>query len=109
LHETYDFVIIDNPTIGLVSDAMSIFKKAYYPIYVFKNEYSKKYFVNNLDRLMLDNKIKNLSVVLNSVEHSKVADGVSYGYVGGYGYGGYYEDEPKESKNSFKNIFGRKK
>ena len=103
MHETYDFVIIDNPTIGLVSDAMSIFKKAYYPIYVFKNEYSKKYFVNNLDRLMLDNKIKNLSVVLNSVEHIKDAFG------GSFDYGGYYEDEPKESKNSFKNIFGRKK
>tara|TARA_B110000285_G_C14686274_1_gene407015 strand:- start:195 stop:359 length:165 start_codon:yes stop_codon:yes gene_type:complete len=41
---------------------------------------------------MLDNKIKNLSVVLNSVEHIKGAFG------GSYDYGGYYEDEPKESK-----------
>lgn len=109
LHETYDFIIIDNPPIGLVSDAMSILKKADYPIYVFKSEYSKKYFVNNLDRLMLDNKIKNLSVVLNALEHGKGAYGGSYGYGGGYGYGGYYEDEPKESKSLFKNIFGRKK
>ena len=43
--EEYDFVIIDNPPIGLVSDAMEILKKADYPVYVFKNEYSKKYFV----------------------------------------------------------------
>ena len=113
LHLIYDFVIIDNPPIGLVSDAMEILKIADYPIYVFKNEYSKKYFVNNVDRLILDNGISKLSIILNAVEHGKSAygGGYGYGYGGGYGYGygGYYEDEPKESHGILSGIFGRKK
>ena len=109
----YDFVIIDNPPIGLVSDAMELLKKADYPIYVFKNEYSKKHFVNNVDRLMLDNGINKLSVILNAVEHgiSGYGGGYGYGYGGGYGYGygGYCEDEPNEKVGFIKRIFGIKK
>jgi len=111
LKETYDFVIIDNPPIGLVSDAMEVLKKADYPIYVFKNEYSKKYFVNNVDKLMLDNGISNLSVILNSVETGRGSygyGGYGSGYGGGYGYGGYYEDEPKEKNGLLSRLFGKR-
>ena len=117
LQKEYDYVIIDNPPIGLVSDAMTILKKADYPIYVFKNEYSKKFFVNNVDRLMLDNEVKKLSIVLNAVESEKrsyggggYGYGYGYGYGGGYGYGygGYYEEEPKEKKGLIKKIINRK-
>jgi tyrosine-protein kinase Etk/Wzc len=105
----YDFVIIDNPPIGLVSDAMELLKKADYPIYVFKNEYSKKYFVNNVDKLMLDKGINKLSVILNAVENGISGYGGGYGYGYEYGYGDYYEDEPNEKVGFIKGIFGRKK
>jgi capsular exopolysaccharide synthesis family protein len=122
LKKTYDYVIVDNPPIGLVSDAMEMLKSADYPIYVFKNEYSKKNFVNNLDRLILDNGISKLSIILNSVEMGKGSYGsgygygysYGYGYGGGYGYGyghGYYNTDdvlPKKNKK-FKKIFSRNK
>jgi capsular exopolysaccharide synthesis family protein len=108
----YDFIIIDNPPIGLVSDAMQMLQKADYPVYVFKNEYSKKYFVNNVDKLILDNGIKNLTIVLNAVETGKSGYGYGYGYgYGGgygYGYGGYYEDEPKEKNGILSKIIKNK-
>jgi tyrosine-protein kinase Etk/Wzc len=108
LKEIYDYVIIDNPPIGLVSDAMELLKKADYPIYVFKHEYSKKNFVHNVDRLIVDNGIKKLSIILNAVEQNSGSYGYS-GYGGGYGYGGYYEDEPVEKTNLITQIFGGKK
>ncbi len=109
LHKVYDLVIIDNPPIGLVSDSMELLKKADYPIYVFKNEYSKKYFINNVERLMVENNIQKLSVILNGVDSNSSGYGGGYGIgYGGYGYGGYYEDEP-EKRKGFKNIFKRKK
>lgn len=103
LKTKYDLIIIDNPPIGLVSDAMEVLQKADYPIYVFKQEYSHRNFVHNADRLILDNKIKNLSIILNGVNTKQKS--YSYGYGYGYGYGtGYYDDE-----NTSKNIFNRKK
>ena len=121
LKERYDYVIIDNPPIGLVSDAMEMLKKADYPIYVFKNEFSKKNFVNNLDRLILDNGIKKLSIILNGVEMGKGSYGngygygysYGYGYGGGYGYGyggGYYDtSDVMPQEKGFKKIFSKRK
>jgi len=121
LKKIYDYVIIDNPPIGLVSDAMEMLKKADYPIYVFKNEFSKKNFVNNLDRLILDNGIRKLSIILNSVEMGKGSYGngygygysYGYGYGGGYGYGyggGYYDtNDVMSQKKGIKKIFSKKK
>ncbi len=112
LKEIYDYVIIDNPPVGLVSDAMELLKKADYPIYVFKHEYSKKNFVKNVDRLILDNGIKKISIILNAVEQNggSYGYGNGYGYGGGYGYGqygygGYYEDEPVEKSNLLVRLF----
>ena len=42
LKKLYDFIIIDNPPVGLVTDGIPILQKADYPIYVFKANYSGK-------------------------------------------------------------------
>ncbi|HET6243606.1 MAG: polysaccharide biosynthesis tyrosine autokinase [Bacteroidetes bacterium] len=101
LKSLYDVVIIDNPPVGLVTDGISIFQKADYPIYVFRSEYSKKNFIHNADRLVNENKITKLSVILNGVDIDKSTAGYGYGY--GYGYGsnyGYYDEEKKPSKKT---------
>lgn len=96
LKTKYDYVIIDNPPIGLVSDAMETLKIADYPIYVFKSEYSRRNFANNVDRLIRDNGISKLSVILNSVNFKDRLYGYGNNYGYGYGYGrggyGYYTD-----------------
>ncbi len=104
LKQTYDLVIIDNPPIGLVTDALYTISIADYPIYVLRANYSKKDYINNAYRIYRENNIHKLSVVLNSVDFEQGQYG--YGYYGyGYGYGyGYYEDVP-EKKTFWKSIF----
>lgn len=115
LKDTYDMVIIDNPPVGLVTDGIPIIQKADYPIYIFKANYSKKNFVQNVDRLINENNVPKLSVILNSVDIESSSYGYSYGYGYGYGYGGgtyggYYSDEPVASeKGFFKKLANRLK
>lgn len=87
LKKEFDYIIIDNPPIGLVSDATPILQKADIPIYVFRANYSKINFVQIYDRLKNEHKISKLSVVLNDIEIKKKTYGYNYGYGYGYGYG----------------------
>ncbi len=114
LKTKYDVVIIDNPPVGLVSDGITMIQKADYPIYIFRADYSKRNFIQNVDRLFNESNIKKLSVILNGVDVERNNYGYNYGYGYGYGYGssyGYYDDE-KRSKHKvslsekLKSFFG---
>jgi capsular exopolysaccharide synthesis family protein len=104
LKKKYDYIITDNPPVGLVTDGIVLIQKADFPIYVFRADYSKKQFVQNVDRLKNENHIHRLSVILNSVDVNRNRYGYNYGYGYGYGYGysyGYYEEKKKKkSKRS---------
>lgn len=109
LKKEYDYVVIDNPPVGLVSDAIVNLQRADYPIYIFRSDYSRKFFINNLNRLKEENKISNISCILNSVDLAKNKSyGYGYGYGTynygyGYGYGfGYYEEESGVNTQSSK-------
>jgi len=94
---TYDFIIIDNPPIGLVTDGMKSLIKADYPIYVFYANHSKRSYIANVDALINENNIKNLSIILNAVDSQYLSYGKSKNYSNGYGYG-YYDDDAIQSK-----------
>ena len=128
LMRRYDYVVIDNPPAGIVSDSIVNMKRAHFPIYIVRSGYSRKFFINNINRLITDNDITRMSVIVNGVDFaSRTGYGYgmsnsSYGYgVYTYGYGtgynsehgfGYYMDE--NSLKTFKTpllrrLFGRKK
>ncbi len=112
LKTKYDVIVIDNPPVGLVTDGIRVFKIADYPIYVFRENFSKRNFVQNVKKLMRDNNIKNLSVILNSVDIKRSGYGYSgvydYDYGYGYGYGfGYYDEDIRREKFSIKEFFRR--
>lgn len=118
LKKTYDIIIIDLPPVGIVSDGIPIMQKADYPLYILRANYSKKMFIIQLNKLMQENMIKNLSVILNGIEMSRLKYGYGYGYGYSYGYGygygysygyGYYEedDEPPTLLNRFRKLFIR--
>ncbi|GJM28622.1 MAG: tyrosine protein kinase [Cyclobacteriaceae bacterium] len=87
MKQDYDTIILDTPPVGLVTDGILAMKKADIPVYVIRADYSRKDFVNTLNRLATTNRFNNLSIVLNSVQ---ITNKKGYGY--GYGYGkGYYE------------------
>ena len=106
----YDVIIIDNPPVGLVTDGISIIQQADYPIYIFRAEYSKKNFIQNVDRLFNEYRLTRLSIILNGVDINKRSYGYNYGYGYGYGYaytssyGAYYDDQVRKRKNKLKNI-----
>lgn len=116
LKAMYDVVIIDTPPVGLVTDGVELIKQVDYPLYVFRSDYSKKQFVQVADRLINENKINKLAVILNGVDldRNRYSYKYSYGYGYGYGYGyspgyggGYYSDD-KSPSNKARNFFKRK-
>lgn len=110
LKTKYDLITVDNPPVGLVTDGIEVIKNADYPLYIFRSEYSRKNFVHNVDRLVNENGITKLSIILNGVDSKKRSYGYGYGYGCGYGYGygyGYYDEELKEPKG-LKNNFKKK-
>jgi len=93
MKEVYDYIVIDTPPIGLVTDGIMAMKRSDLSIYVLRANYSKKDFLNNLQRVMGINKLERVAVVLNAMPSSRK----TYGY-------GYYEDRTSVN-NRWKNLF----
>ena len=109
LKTRYDVIVIDNPPVGIVTDGIRVIKLVDYPVYVFRENFSKRNFVQNVKKLIRDNNIKNLSIILNSVDIKKSGYGYSgvydYDYGYGYGYGfGYYDEDIRREKFSIKEF-----
>ena len=103
LKENYDYVIIDTPPIGLVSDAMELFKYCDYSILIVRQCVTDKAALSMVNELYLDGKMKNFSVLLNDIELIRRRKSIYGGYIygmgyGGYGYGYYQEDKKKKDK-----------
>ncbi|MFK7901077.1 MAG: GumC family protein [Cyclobacteriaceae bacterium] len=98
LSKTYQFIFIDSPPAGLVTDAHILMKKCAVSIYVIKAGYSSRNVVKGINRMVNQNKFHNFTVVLNAakqIESYKTGyGGYGYGY-GGNGYGYYEETDPK--------------
>ncbi len=93
LKKHYEFIIIDTPPVGLVTDGVMAMKRSDVSIYVFRANYSSMEFMHNLRRIVTLNKLKNVSAVLNAMP----VKSNNYGY-------GYYEDRTP-LKRRWKKIF----
>lgn len=82
LKEQYDYIVMDTPPIGLVTDGMMAMRRSDVSIFVFRANYSQREFIHNLKRTVAINKLEHVSVVLNAVPLEQK----NYGY-------GYYEDQ----------------
>ncbi|WP_345972247.1 GumC family protein [Sulfurimonas diazotrophicus] len=89
LRERYDYIILDTPPVGLVTDAAILMHQADVSLLVTRYGYSKKEFVRGLDRLVQEHKIDHVGIIFNGVDIEK---NYGYGYGYGYKYGGdkYY-------------------
>lgn len=91
MRANYDYIIIDTPPVGLVTDGIQAMKYADVSIYIFRANYSKREFLLNLQRITTINKITNVTSLLNAMPS---AGEKAYGY--GYGY--YDEGNGKVGK-----------
>ena len=68
LRETYDYIIVDAPPMGSVTDAILLMKMADISLVVFRSEFSEKDFVRSLEDVVSSYKIENVGLVLNDVK-----------------------------------------
>jgi tyrosine-protein kinase Etk/Wzc len=91
LKESYDFIILDTPPVGLVTDGIMAMRRADISIYVFRANYSKRDFIKTLHRINSLNKFSHITTLLNALP----ASSKTYGY-------GYYEENRR--KNSLRSL-----
>lgn len=93
LKELYDYIIIDTPPVGLVTDALILMNYSDITFTIVRANYTRKEFIKNLDRLTKEHSHNHVGMILNGVEIGEkygYGYGVSYGY--GYGNGKYYKN-----------------
>lgn len=91
--ERYDFIIVDTPPLGIVTDAFVLSAFADHTLFIVRQNYTPKDLLRTVDDLYTTGKLKNLSLVLNDIYKSGPGYGYGYGYSYGYGYG--YGDNDK--------------
>jgi tyrosine-protein kinase Etk/Wzc len=79
LREKFDYIIIDAPPIGIVTDAQILEEFSDATLYVIRRNFTPKSYLRFIDSLYLGKKLKHMNLIFN-----EVSDGGRYGY--GYGY-----------------------
>lgn len=105
LQKNYDFIILDTPPIGLVSDALNLMKYADATVYIIRQNYTKKGMLSLINQKTQSGEVQNVNLVLNYFE-SKSQYGYGYNQAYGYGYGNYGKSYLKNDKQ---NIFQKLK
>lgn len=82
LKERYDYVMIDNPPIGIVSDAINVMKHSDLNLFVLRAGFSRISFLDTANNLKEKNNIPNLYFVLNGVD--RTSNGYYRNYAQGY-------------------------
>ena len=94
LKHKYDYIILDTPPVGLVSDALELVNQADVILYIVRQNFTKKGMITLLNNRVKRGELNNVSIILNGFENK-----AKYGYGYGYGYGnyseGYHEEEEK--------------
>ncbi len=85
--EAYDYIIVDTAPTVYVTDSLLISDNADVTVYMVKQDMTDKKLIDHIKNLNKDNKLNNISIVLNGVKND-----VNYGY--GYGYAS--DDENKD-------------
>ena len=80
LKERYEYIIIDTPPIGIVSDTKTLMNHTDLNLIIIREDYAKKDFIYTLEEIIEKHDFKNIGLILNA---SKAKNG-EYGY--GYSY-----------------------
>lgn len=108
LKEVYDYILIDSPPYGLVTDSALIAEHVDATLYIVRFNYTILDHLKRIGELQKVKRFANLSIIFNGVNYG-AGYGYGYGY-GGYGYG-YYAEESGVSTQSvaskLKKLVGR--
>lgn len=96
LKEVYDFIILDTAPVGLVADTLIISRVTDATVYICRADHTPKSDLDLANSLYREQKLRNMSIILNGIDMKKRKYGYYYGYGAGlgksygrYGYGRY--------------------
>ena len=97
LKQHYDYILLDTAPVGLVTDTLALGRISNATVYVCRADFTTKASFGLINNLSTENKLPNMSIVLNGVDLSKKKYGYYYGYgkygkygkYGSYGHGKY--------------------
>ncbi|MCX6231895.1 MAG: polysaccharide biosynthesis tyrosine autokinase [Bacteroidetes bacterium] len=107
LKEMYDYIIIDTPPVGLITDAYLLMKYSDANVFVTRQNFTnKKVFASIINDIQKRN-VGKFNILVNDIRMDLSSTsygygsgyGYGYGYGSGYGYGygyGYYSDDNKK-------------
>lgn len=92
LRQNFDYIFIDSPPTGSVTDAKILAKVADVTLYIMRQNYTHSSFLELLNNVHQRNILPNLNIVFNGIRTKKIpgykyGGGYHYGYGHGYGYG----------------------
>ena len=101
----YDYIVIDTPPVGIVSDAIELMKFTDLNIFMVRQNFTSKASVLNMSELYANDKLLKMAVIFNDVNLRKYNYGSTYSY--NYRSYGYYENRTtkKNTTSKFINIF----
>jgi tyrosine-protein kinase Etk/Wzc len=98
LKANFDYIILDTAPIGVVSDAITIGSWADFTLFVIRHNYSLRSSVTLINELNEENKLPNVTIVINGIQNNK-----DYMF-GGYGYGYQFESYKNPRQKRFKVV-----
>lgn len=86
LKKHFDYIVLDTPPLGLVSDAKVLSEFADFSIYIVRQRFTQRKQLKMLDEVYHEKRLPNLAMIVNDVKVKGINS--YYGY--GYSYGGSY-------------------
>jgi tyrosine-protein kinase Etk/Wzc len=86
----YDYVIIDTPPAGLISDSIFLMQYCDVSLFVLNTKFATKKVIAGINELVEKNNVQHFAFILNGIRRKKARYYYNkYGYGYGYGYGSY--------------------
>ncbi|HEY8389268.1 MAG TPA: polysaccharide biosynthesis tyrosine autokinase [Parasegetibacter sp.] len=104
LKQNFDYIIIDAPPVGIVSDARLLGKYADLCLYIIRYNYTDRNFADFINDMKSKKGLPSMNAVFNAIPIKRMQ---YYGYGYGYGYG-YMENRKSPSIwKRIKSLFGK--
>jgi tyrosine-protein kinase Etk/Wzc len=105
LRHYYDYILIDTPPVGLVTDATILAPYTDTCLYLVRHEKTPKIYLNTINDLIKKKIFKSLHVIFNGVNYKNSSE---YGYGYNHGYGREYYAEQPDKKNWLNRLLEKK-
>jgi Mrp family chromosome partitioning ATPase len=99
LSSKYDYVILDTPPVGLVSDTLSIGRLANLTIFVTRTDFTPKANFDLINSISKSGKLPKCNIVINGVDFNKRRYAQQYGHYGHYRHYGSYGNYASRSQD----------